>query len=148
MNRLTAREFAVWTELSWGRSISETAHTLGLSNWTVKTYLKRIYNKLCVSNRVQMALKFHGLERHETPERPQFETRQDRQTQLGHIAKTSSTNKLRVDQKPLGSPESQRRPTENLILDPFNLCNFPRLEPASAARGVAPHRRVDEKDPR
>ena len=67
---LTPKEQEVWTALSWGQSISDTAHSLGVTENTVRTHLKHLHTKLGVSNRVQLALKFHGLLRRRSRKRP------------------------------------------------------------------------------
>jgi len=64
---LTPKEQEVWTALSWGHTISDTAHSLGVTEHTVRSHLKKLHAKLGVSNRVQLALKFHGLWRRNSP---------------------------------------------------------------------------------
>jgi DNA-binding NarL/FixJ family response regulator len=61
MDEPTKRECVVWRELSWGRTIQETAQLMGVRESTVRTHLKSLYSKLQVHNRVQLALKFHGI---------------------------------------------------------------------------------------
>ena len=51
--KLTERESEVIVLLAQGLRNREIAHTLGLSDDTVKTHLKRAYRKLGVANRAQ-----------------------------------------------------------------------------------------------
>ena len=61
MDKPTKKECVVRRELSWGRTIQETAKSMGVRESTVRTHLKHLYSKLHVNNRVQLALKFHGI---------------------------------------------------------------------------------------
>ncbi|SDT01734.1 response regulator [Microlunatus soli] len=56
---LTERECEVLTSVAEGRSNSEIAGALFLSEATVKTHLTRMFTKLDVSNRVQLAIFAH-----------------------------------------------------------------------------------------
>jgi DNA-binding NarL/FixJ family response regulator len=59
---LSDRELAVLQEISHGRSTREIAREIGISDDTVKTYLKQIYRKLGVRDRTEAATE--GLRRH------------------------------------------------------------------------------------
>lgn len=59
---LSDRELAVLQEISHGRSTREIAEEIGISEDTVKTYLKHIYRKLGVRDRTEAATE--GLRRH------------------------------------------------------------------------------------
>ena len=59
---LSDRELAVLQEISHGRSTREIAEEIGISEDTVKTYLKQIYRKLGVRDRTEAATE--GLRRH------------------------------------------------------------------------------------
>jgi two-component system, NarL family, response regulator LiaR len=54
--KLSAREFEVLTLIVEGRSNSEIARVLYLSENTIKTHVRGILNKLGVSDRVQAAV--------------------------------------------------------------------------------------------
>ena len=58
---LSDRELAVLQEISHGRSTREIAEEIGISEDTVKTYLKQIYRKLGVRDRTEAATE--GLRR-------------------------------------------------------------------------------------
>ena len=59
---LSDRELAVLQEISHGRATREIAEEIGISEDTVKTYLKQIYRKLGVRDRTEAATE--GLRRH------------------------------------------------------------------------------------
>jgi len=56
--QLSAREVEVLTLLSKGHLIKEIADHLGISFATVRTYIRRIYEKLHVHSRSQAVAKF------------------------------------------------------------------------------------------
>lgn len=55
---LSAREKEVLEQLAGGRRYKEIAVTLGISVETVRTHLRRIYEKLHVTSRTEAAVKF------------------------------------------------------------------------------------------
>jgi DNA-binding NarL/FixJ family response regulator len=58
MNSLSERELAVLEMLSQGFIYKEIAEKLGISLWTVSTYVQRIYKKLHVTGRAEALAKF------------------------------------------------------------------------------------------
>ena len=56
--QLSAREVEVLTLLSKGHLIKEISDQLGISFVTVRTYIRRIYEKLHVHSRSQAVAKF------------------------------------------------------------------------------------------
>ncbi len=60
---LSHREKQIAVAISSGHKQAEIAKQLGLSPFTVGTFTKRIYLKLGVHNRVELANKIHGFER-------------------------------------------------------------------------------------
>jgi len=57
---LTQREYDVLALLADGKRNLEIAETLGITKNTVESHLKRIFQKLGVSNRVQAATYFNS----------------------------------------------------------------------------------------
>lgn len=57
MINLTPREIQVLSELAKGKSNEEIAKSLGIAKDTVKMYLKTVFTKLNVTNRVAAAVK-------------------------------------------------------------------------------------------
>jgi DNA-binding CsgD family transcriptional regulator len=55
---LSAREQEVLGRLSRGSTNSDIAETLGISLFTVKNHLKRIFRKIGVTNRTQAAARY------------------------------------------------------------------------------------------
>jgi DNA-binding NarL/FixJ family response regulator len=53
---LTAREMEIVQAVVRGMGNKEISETLGISQFTVKHYMTRIFDKLLVSNRVELAL--------------------------------------------------------------------------------------------
>jgi DNA-binding CsgD family transcriptional regulator len=60
-NPLSGRELEILGWIARGKSNSVIAHILGLSQSTVDTYLRRIYEKLDVSDRTSAAVKGIGM---------------------------------------------------------------------------------------
>jgi DNA-binding NarL/FixJ family response regulator len=60
---LTARELEIVRSVAQGMGNREISTTLGISQFTVKHYLTRVFDKLAVNNRVELALfaTRHGL---------------------------------------------------------------------------------------
>lgn len=54
--RLTAKEIAIITGITQGKRNKEIAYQLGTSDQVVKNYLRKIYDKLGVSDRLELAL--------------------------------------------------------------------------------------------
>lgn len=61
LNRLTARERAVAVEVAHGATNKAIARTLDISERTVKAHLTAVFEKLEVSDRVQLALLLHDV---------------------------------------------------------------------------------------
>lgn len=59
--RLSARETEVGRKIALGRTNDEIAYELGVSVNTVKTYTSRLFAKLHVTNRVQLANLLNGI---------------------------------------------------------------------------------------
>ena len=59
--RLTARELQVAVLVAQGLATKNIAHHLEISEWTVGTYLRRIFAKLDVDNRAEMVYKCRAL---------------------------------------------------------------------------------------
>lgn len=59
MNSLSERELAVLEMLAQGLIYKEIAEKLGISLWTVSTYVQRSYKKLHVTGRAEALAKFH-----------------------------------------------------------------------------------------
>ena len=55
---LTPRELEVWALVAEGLSNPEIAERLGLSENTVKFHVQHLFEKLCVKNRTEAALKY------------------------------------------------------------------------------------------
>jgi DNA-binding NarL/FixJ family response regulator len=55
---LTRREYAVLALLSKGRTDKEIAQSLGISVWTVHDYIKEIFGRLGVRNRIEAVIKY------------------------------------------------------------------------------------------
>jgi len=62
-NRLTSREQAVARRAARGESNAEIAAALGITERTVKAHLSSAFEKLEVSDRLQLALRVHGISR-------------------------------------------------------------------------------------
>ena len=62
MNHLTAREQDVFKGIAYGNTNSKIAGSLAITEKTVKNIAHSLFIKLNVSNRVQAALIFHGIE--------------------------------------------------------------------------------------
>ena len=60
---LTDRENAVTLRAAHGESNAEIAEALGITERTVKAHLSAVFEKLGVSDRLQLALKVHGIAR-------------------------------------------------------------------------------------
>ena len=58
MNELSRRENEVLAALAKGRRYREIAEEQGLSEHTVRTYIRRIYGKLAVTSRSEAVAKF------------------------------------------------------------------------------------------
>lgn len=58
---LTDKQRAVWERIAAGREGKEIARDLGLSYSTVKVHTSNLFPRIGVRNRVEAALKFHGL---------------------------------------------------------------------------------------
>lgn len=56
--KLTRREYAVLALLSKGRTDKEIASALGISVWTTHDYIKGIFERLGVHNRIEAAIRF------------------------------------------------------------------------------------------
>ena len=56
LDGLTAREREVLVEVGLGRSNAEIATELHMSEDTVKSHVSHLFDKLCVVNRVQVAI--------------------------------------------------------------------------------------------
>ena len=56
VEKLSAREFEVFTQLARGQSVAQISDTLNLSNSTVGTHLYNIKQKLGLSNQAEMTL--------------------------------------------------------------------------------------------
>jgi DNA-binding CsgD family transcriptional regulator len=54
--KLSKREYMIVIEIAKGKLDKEIAHKLGIELTTVRTYLTRIREKLCVNNRIEIAL--------------------------------------------------------------------------------------------
>ena len=52
--RLTARELQIVSQVADGRVNKQIADTLGISEWTVSTHLRRVFAKLGVDTRAAM----------------------------------------------------------------------------------------------
>jgi DNA-binding NarL/FixJ family response regulator len=68
-SRLTPRELDVVRGIANSESNKDIARHLGLSEQTVKNYLRRIFEKLNVANRVELAL--HAFEKQLISEQPE-----------------------------------------------------------------------------
>jgi ATP/maltotriose-dependent transcriptional regulator MalT len=60
-NLLTARELQIATLVATGSSNKQIAKQLHISEWTVATYLRRIFSKLGVDNRAAMVYRCASL---------------------------------------------------------------------------------------
>lgn len=58
---LTEKQRAVWHCVAAGLEGKEIARELGLSYGTVKVHTSNLFVRIGVRNRVEAALKFHGL---------------------------------------------------------------------------------------
>ncbi len=54
--RLSPKEISIITYISQGKRNKEIAHHIGTSEQVVKNYLRKIYDKLGVSDRLELAL--------------------------------------------------------------------------------------------
>jgi DNA-binding CsgD family transcriptional regulator len=61
-NTLTKREREIAEQLAAGYSVGNVATAFGISPGTVRNHTKRIYRKLGVSTRVELAIRVHGLQ--------------------------------------------------------------------------------------
>jgi DNA-binding NarL/FixJ family response regulator len=68
MKALTAREQEVFSLVARGMPNKAIAHELGITISTVKQHIVSIMENLGVSNRVKIALTFHGIEFRERAE--------------------------------------------------------------------------------
>ena len=57
MLKLTEREFQILNLVAEGKTNSEIGDSLFISFHTVKVYLKKLYEKFGVNNRVQLVIK-------------------------------------------------------------------------------------------
>jgi DNA-binding NarL/FixJ family response regulator len=57
---LTARELEVATLVASGRANKQIASTLGISEWTVSTHVRRMFAKLGVDSRAAMVARCFG----------------------------------------------------------------------------------------
>jgi DNA-binding NarL/FixJ family response regulator len=57
VERLTRRELEIAVLIAAGKVNKQIAYQLGISTWTVATYVRRIYCKLGVTNRAEMTAK-------------------------------------------------------------------------------------------
>ena len=62
-DRLTDRESEVTLQAAHGATNAETADALGITERTVKAHLSAVFDKLGVSDRLQLALRVHGIAR-------------------------------------------------------------------------------------
>ena len=60
---LTERESTVARQAAIGDSNQEIATALGITERTVKAHLSAVFEKLGVSDRLQLALRVHGISR-------------------------------------------------------------------------------------
>jgi DNA-binding NarL/FixJ family response regulator len=67
LHKLSAREHEVLDLVAQGYLLKEVSDTLGLSEHTVDTYLRRIYEKLHVHSRAQAVAKYSELKPQLTP---------------------------------------------------------------------------------
>lgn len=58
MDLLTPRQFTVAILLAWGLKNAEIATRLGTTEYTVKNYVKDIYDRAGCWNRVEVALRY------------------------------------------------------------------------------------------
>jgi DNA-binding NarL/FixJ family response regulator len=59
LDGLTERELEVLAEVGRGRTNAEIARHLHMSQATVKTHISHLFDKLAVTNRVQVAIVAH-----------------------------------------------------------------------------------------
>ena len=71
--RLSPKELAIISYISQGKRNKEIAHHIGTSEQVIKNYLRKIYDKLGVSDRLELALYclHHDLQKAATLNRPQ-----------------------------------------------------------------------------
>ena len=62
-DRLTDRESEVTLQAAHGATNAEIADALGITERTVKAHLSAVFDKLGVSDRLQLALRVHGIAR-------------------------------------------------------------------------------------
>lgn len=62
LSKLTEREYEIAGLVAIGGNDKIIARKLGISNNTVKNHLRNIFHKIKVSDRLQLALLFHGIE--------------------------------------------------------------------------------------
>ena len=62
-DRLTDRESEVTLRAAHGETNAEIADGLGITERTVKAHLSAVFDKLGVSDRLQLALRVHGISR-------------------------------------------------------------------------------------
>ncbi len=58
---LTAKQRAVWERIAAGRDGKEIARDLGMAIGTVKVHTSNLFPRIGVRNRVEAALRWHGL---------------------------------------------------------------------------------------
>ena len=61
MRRLTGRELEIAVLVAQGHANKNIASRLQISEWTVNTYMRRIFDKLCVDSRAAMVFRCASL---------------------------------------------------------------------------------------
>lgn len=59
---ITQRQYQVWALVAIGEINKCIGYKLGIDETTVKEYCTQLRKKLACTNRVQLALKFHGID--------------------------------------------------------------------------------------